>query len=177
MEATDISGVEQTHLMVAAQVHDPLLEESATDRVPYFDSYSGPKLLYELRFLIARQCSDAALHALDPWGTRDLARDMKDFIYYCRKGEEEEQEGDEEGITEGEEKEEGDEEGITVGEEEEHERDEELGYRQSFLVNGTRLLFKQISPPKLTATVRCVSCIFISPCSWSCQFRCFTCLI
>jgi hypothetical protein len=42
-------------------------------------------------------------HALDPRGTSDLVRAMKDFIYYCHEREEEEQEEDDEGITEGEE--------------------------------------------------------------------------
>jgi hypothetical protein len=53
-EATDISGMEQNHLMVVAQLYHLLLEELASNLVPYFNSYSGPKLLYELRFLIAR---------------------------------------------------------------------------------------------------------------------------
>jgi hypothetical protein len=52
-EATD---VEQNCLVVATQVHDSLLEESAVDLVPYLDSYSGPELVYELCFLIAQQC-------------------------------------------------------------------------------------------------------------------------
>jgi hypothetical protein len=54
-EATGISDVEQNHLVVAAQVHDPLLKESTTDLIPYFDSYSGPEMLYKLRLLITCQ--------------------------------------------------------------------------------------------------------------------------
>jgi hypothetical protein len=82
-EATGISGVEQNRLVVAAQVRDSLLEEPSfpADLVPSFDS----ELLYELRFLNARQRADAARHAigrgLDPRGSRDLARSMKDFPY------------------------------------------------------------------------------------------------
>uniref|UniRef100_A0A0A9DIH1 Rubisco accumulation factor 1 C-terminal domain-containing protein n=1 Tax=Arundo donax TaxID=35708 RepID=A0A0A9DIH1_ARUDO len=84
-EATGISGVEQNRLVVAAQVRDSLLDEDAfpPDLVPWFDSYDTPELLYELRFLNARQRADAAKHTidhrLDPKGVRELARSMKDF--------------------------------------------------------------------------------------------------
>ncbi|GJM84682.1 hypothetical protein PR202_ga00375 [Eleusine coracana subsp. coracana] len=85
-EATGISGVEQNRLVVAAQVRDSLLDESAAfprDLVSSFDA--APELLYELRFLTARQRADAARHALarglDARGARDLARAMKDFPY------------------------------------------------------------------------------------------------
>ncbi|XP_062205564.1 rubisco accumulation factor 1, chloroplastic-like [Phragmites australis] len=84
-EATGISGVEQNRLVVAAQVRDSLLDETVfpADLVPYFDSYGTPELLYELRFLNARQRADAAKNAidnrLDPKGVRELARSMKDF--------------------------------------------------------------------------------------------------
>jgi hypothetical protein len=91
--------------VVATQVHDSLLEESSADLIPYFDSYIGHELLYELRFLITRQRSNAACHAPNPRGTCDLAWAMNDFPYCYRKGEEEEQEGDEEGIAKGEEEE------------------------------------------------------------------------
>ncbi|CAL4916973.1 unnamed protein product [Urochloa decumbens] len=85
-EATGISGVEQNCLVVASQVRDSLLSESAAfppDLIPYFDSIGGADLLYELRFLNARQRADAARHAIDyrlePRGVRELARSMKDF--------------------------------------------------------------------------------------------------
>ena len=85
-EATGISGVEQNCLVVASQVRDSLLSETAAfppDLVPYFDSLGGPELLYELRFLNARQRADAAKHSIDhrlePKGVRELARSMKDF--------------------------------------------------------------------------------------------------
>ncbi|KAL6643172.1 hypothetical protein ACP70R_021353 [Stipagrostis hirtigluma subsp. patula] len=84
-EATGISGVEQNRLVVASQVRDSLLDKAAfpADLVPYFDSFSGPDLLYELRFLNARQRADAARHAidhrLDARAVRELARSMKDF--------------------------------------------------------------------------------------------------
>ncbi|XP_062200422.1 rubisco accumulation factor 1, chloroplastic-like [Phragmites australis] len=84
-EATGISGVEQNSLVVAAQVRDSLLDEKAfpADLVPFFDHYGAPEVLYELRFLNARQRADAAKHAidnrLDPKGVRELARSMKDF--------------------------------------------------------------------------------------------------
>ncbi|RCV42708.1 hypothetical protein SEVIR_9G237400v4 [Setaria viridis] len=85
-EATSITGVEQNCLVVASQVRDSLLSETAAfppDLLPYFDSYGGPDLLYELRFLNARQRADAAKHAIDyrlePKGVRELARSMKDF--------------------------------------------------------------------------------------------------
>ncbi|KAF0898813.1 hypothetical protein E2562_011887 [Oryza meyeriana var. granulata] len=83
-EATGISGVEQNCLVVASQVRDSLLSEDFPDELlPYFDSYGGPELLYELRFLNARQRFDAARHAIDyrlePKGVRELARSMKDF--------------------------------------------------------------------------------------------------
>jgi len=93
-EATGISGVEQNCLVVASQVRDWLLDDKVTafppDLLPYFDSYSGPDLLYELRFLNARQRADAAWHAIDyrlePKGVRELARAMKSFS--CWRGEE-----------------------------------------------------------------------------------------
>ncbi|GJN20753.1 hypothetical protein PR202_gb08170 [Eleusine coracana subsp. coracana] len=69
-EATGISGVEQNRLVVAAQVRDSLLDESAAfppDLVSSFDA--APELLYELRFLTARQRADAARHALAPGST------------------------------------------------------------------------------------------------------------
>ncbi|KAL5229677.1 hypothetical protein ABZP36_028453 [Zizania latifolia] len=83
-EATGISGVEQNCLVVASQVRDSLVSEDfPADLLPYFDSYGGPELLYELRFLNARQRADAARHAMDnrlePKGVRELARSMKDF--------------------------------------------------------------------------------------------------
>ncbi|RLN19782.1 rubisco accumulation factor 1, chloroplastic-like [Panicum miliaceum] len=85
-EATGISGVEQNCLVVASQVRESLISETAAfppDLLAYFDSYSGPELLYELRFLNARQRADAAKHAIDyrlePKGVRELARSMKDF--------------------------------------------------------------------------------------------------
>lgn len=86
-EATGISGVEQNCLVVASQVRDSLLHDSGAafppDLLPYFDSYGGPDLLYELRFLNARQRADAARHAIDyrlePKGVRELARAMKGF--------------------------------------------------------------------------------------------------
>ncbi|WVZ59137.1 hypothetical protein U9M48_009330 [Paspalum notatum var. saurae] len=85
-EATGISGVEQNCLVVASQVRDSLLDEKLAfppDLLPYFDSLGGPDLLYELRFLNARQRADAARHAvahkLEPRGVRDLARAMKEF--------------------------------------------------------------------------------------------------
>ncbi|XP_066346477.1 rubisco accumulation factor 1, chloroplastic-like isoform X2 [Miscanthus floridulus] len=72
-EATGISGVEQNCLVAAFP----------PDLLPYFDSYGGPDLLYELRFLNARQRADAARHAIDyrlePKGVRELARAMKSF--------------------------------------------------------------------------------------------------
>lgn len=87
-EATGISGVEQNRLVVAAQVRDSLLDEAVAfpaDLVPCFDSHGAPELLYELRFLTARQRADAARHAidrgLDARGARDVARAMKDFPY------------------------------------------------------------------------------------------------
>uniref|UniRef100_A0A0D9XK58 Rubisco accumulation factor 1 C-terminal domain-containing protein n=1 Tax=Leersia perrieri TaxID=77586 RepID=A0A0D9XK58_9ORYZ len=83
-EATGISGVEQNRIVVASQVRDSLLSENFPDEMlPYFDSYGGPELLYELRFLNARQRADAARNAIDrrlePRGVRELARSMKDF--------------------------------------------------------------------------------------------------
>ncbi|CAN6323850.1 unnamed protein product [Urochloa humidicola] len=85
-EATGISGVEQNCLVVASQVRDSLLGDAAAfppDLLPYFDSIGGADLLYELRFLNARQRADAARHAIDrrlePRGVRELARSMKDF--------------------------------------------------------------------------------------------------
>ncbi|NP_001140763.1 rubisco accumulation factor 1, chloroplastic [Zea mays] len=86
-EATGISGVEQNCLVVASQVRDSLLDDRAAafppDLLPYFDSLGGPEVLYELRFLNARQRADAARHAigyrLEPKGVRELARAMKGF--------------------------------------------------------------------------------------------------
>ncbi|KAF8722971.1 hypothetical protein HU200_022114 [Digitaria exilis] len=85
-EATGITGVEQNCLVVASQVRDSLLTDAAAfppEMLPHFDSHGGPDLLYELRFLNARQRADAAAHAiehrLDPKGVRELARSMKDF--------------------------------------------------------------------------------------------------
>ncbi|CAN6283409.1 unnamed protein product [Urochloa humidicola] len=85
-EATGISGVEQNCLVVASQVRDSLRSDPAAfppDLIPYFDSLGGAELLYELRFLNARQRADAAKHAIDyrlePRGVRELARSMKDF--------------------------------------------------------------------------------------------------
>jgi len=67
-------------------VRDSLLSETAAfppNLLPYFDSLGGPELLYELRFLNARQRADAAKHSIDhrlePKGVRELARSMKDF--------------------------------------------------------------------------------------------------
>jgi len=86
-EATGISGVEQNCLVIVSQVRDSLLDDKVAafppDLLPYFDSYGGPDLLYELRFLNARQRADAARHAIDyrlePKGVRELARAMKSF--------------------------------------------------------------------------------------------------
>ncbi|KAL5224722.1 hypothetical protein ABZP36_011361 [Zizania latifolia] len=83
-EATGISGVEQNRLVVASQVRDSLVSEGfPADLLSYFDSYSGPELLYELRFLNARQRADSAMYSIDnrlePKGVRELARSMKDF--------------------------------------------------------------------------------------------------
>uniref|UniRef100_A0A0D3HE66 Rubisco accumulation factor 1 C-terminal domain-containing protein n=1 Tax=Oryza barthii TaxID=65489 RepID=A0A0D3HE66_9ORYZ len=85
-EATGISGVEQNRVVVATQVRDSLVADEGgfpAELLRYFDSYGGPELLYELRFLNARQRADAARHAIDrrlePRGVRELARSMKDF--------------------------------------------------------------------------------------------------
>ncbi|BAF26626.1 rubisco accumulation factor 1, chloroplastic [Oryza sativa Japonica Group] len=85
-EATGISGVEQNSVVVATQVRDSLVADEGgfpAELLRYFDSYGGPELLYELRFLNARQRADAARHAIDrrlePRGVRELARSMKDF--------------------------------------------------------------------------------------------------
>lgn len=83
-EATGMSGVEQNRLVVASQVRDSLIsDEFPADLIHYFDSYGGPDLLYELRFLNARQRVEAAKHAIDrrleAKGVRELARSMKDF--------------------------------------------------------------------------------------------------
>ncbi|KAJ1295405.1 hypothetical protein BS78_01G221200 [Paspalum vaginatum] len=89
-EATGIPGVEQNCLVVASQVRDSLLDAKAAfppHLLPYFDSHGGPDLLYELRFLNARQRADAAKHAiahkLEPKGVRELARAMKEFPRRC----------------------------------------------------------------------------------------------
>uniref|UniRef100_A0ACD5URL2 Uncharacterized protein n=1 Tax=Avena sativa TaxID=4498 RepID=A0ACD5URL2_AVESA len=83
-EATGMSGVEQNRLVVASQVRDSLISDDfPADLLHHFDSYGGPELLYELRFLNARQRLKAAEHAiarnLESKGVRELARSMKDF--------------------------------------------------------------------------------------------------
>ncbi|VAH16011.1 hypothetical protein VPH35_007938 [Triticum aestivum] len=83
-EATGMSGVEQNRLVVASQVRDSLISDDfPDDLLHYFDSYGGPDLLYELRFLNARQRIVATKHTierrLESKGVRELARSMKDF--------------------------------------------------------------------------------------------------
>lgn len=87
-EAIGIVGVEQNCLVVAAQILDSLLFYAfPVELVPYFDSFGGTDLLYELCFLNTIQCANVARHAIDRHldlkGVRELAFAMKDFPRRC----------------------------------------------------------------------------------------------
>ncbi|KAK1584597.1 hypothetical protein Q3G72_034319 [Acer saccharum] len=82
-ESTGISGVEQSRLVVAAQVRDSLVQSNTDPQVLAFFDTSGFELLYEIRLLSTTQRAAAARfvveNKLDAKGAQDLARAIKDF--------------------------------------------------------------------------------------------------
>ncbi|KAJ4968986.1 hypothetical protein NE237_015687 [Protea cynaroides] len=82
-EVTGISGVEQNRIVVAAKVRDSLVQSNFDPEILSFFDNGGAELLYEIRLLSAAQRASAAtyivLNRLDPQGTQELARAMKDF--------------------------------------------------------------------------------------------------
>ncbi|EXB93189.1 hypothetical protein L484_024527 [Morus notabilis] len=82
-EATGISGIEQNHLVVAAQVRDSLIQSNTDPAVVSAFDLGGAELLYEIRLLNAQQRSAAASYiaanGLDARGVQDLARSVRDF--------------------------------------------------------------------------------------------------
>ncbi|XP_068340775.1 rubisco accumulation factor 1.1, chloroplastic-like [Pyrus communis] len=82
-EITGISNVEQNRLVVAAKVRDSLIQSNTDPEIVSDFDLGGSELLYEIRLLSVQQRAAAARfiieNKLDPKGTQDLARSIKDF--------------------------------------------------------------------------------------------------
>ncbi|XP_047325695.1 rubisco accumulation factor 1.1, chloroplastic-like [Impatiens glandulifera] len=82
-EITGISAIEQNRIVVAAQVHDSLIQSNLDPDILSFFENGGAELLYEIRLLSQRERAESAKfvvqNKLDGEGAQELARSIKDF--------------------------------------------------------------------------------------------------